>query len=80
MRAIGGLLRVALQGMLACMPPQRAIVEIHWSSVFFFAALDSSRTLGSAVSSLLAAIRGFSTAPVNYRLDSKRKYVSSRVG
>ena len=29
---------------------------------------------------ILAVLRGFSTAPVNYRLDTKRNYVSSRVG
>lgn len=57
-------------------------VDIHWSTVFFSGGAGIVKDIDWVLpcQSLAAVFRGFSTAPVNYRLDTKRNYVSSRVG
>ena len=73
MWAFGGLLRGTLKGVLARMPPQRAIVEIHWSTVFFRRRWlrKEHRT---AVSRFSWDYSCLLTAPVNYRLRTSKRY------
>ena len=61
--------------MLACMPPQRGILEIRLCNCVLVAMLAPQRALGSAVSSSRAVIHRFPAAPGKYRLHTKRKYI-----